>query len=334
MDKLKTFLRRLSQGSLKRFFRNLELVHSQTGKNRLVLFVDMAWCMLFRGVGYLDYVTFGFAKIGREKRDSFMTMNDNIALVRRLNQREAYPVLNDKLLFNERFSEFLGREHMDLREGLEIFTEFCRGREDFFAKEPESFGGTGVRKVKLSGADVKTLYHELMAQKLYLVEETIHQHPELDRLCSSSVNTLRITTVVSDRGTVRPIYSLLRIGSGDLAVDNISSGGMYTLLSTDGEITHPAFRDKTVSCHEIHPGTGERLLGFRVPFFREAVALCCRAALVERRLRYVGWDVAITERGPVLVEGNNLPGYDMCQNHIFHDDGMGMKPVFEQALRD
>ncbi len=334
MEKLKTFLRRLSSGSFRRFFRNLELVHTQTGKNRLVLFVDMVWCILVRGVGYLDYLTFGFANIGREKRDTFMTMNDNIALVRRLNQREAYPVLNDKLEFNERFGDFLGREWMDLREGLEPFTEFCRGKTDFFAKTPGSFGGIGVRKVRLDGADVEALYQELMANKQYLVEQTICQHPEMNRLCSSSVNTLRITTVVSDRGNVHVLYALLRIGSGDLEVDNISSGGMYTLLSPDGEITHPAFRDKTVSCHEIHPATGTRLLGFRVPYFREAVALCCQAATVEPRLRYIGWDVAITENGPVLVEGNNLPGYDMCQNHIFHDAGTGMKPVFEKAVTE
>ena len=55
---------------------------------------------------------------------------------------------------------------------------------------------------------------------------------------------------------------------------------------------------------------------------------------MEKRLRYVGWDVAITPDGPVLVEGNDLPGYDMCQNHRFHDDGRGIKDAFEYALNN
>ena len=44
----------------------------------------------------------------------------------------------------------------------------------------------------------------------------------------------------------------------------------------------------------------------------------------------IGWDVAITPDGPVLVEGNNLPGYDMCQNAGHVDEGM--LPRFEKLL--
>lgn len=334
MGKMKTFLRRLSQGSFRRFFRNLDLVHRQSGRSRAVLFADMAWCMLRRGVGYLDYVTFGFAYIGRDKRDTFMTMDDNITLVRRMNQREAYPVLNDKLLFNGTYARFLGRTYLDLRQGQAAFEAFCQGKETFFAKKLSSFGGIGVRKVCLENADLGELYRELMEQELYLAEETIRQHPEMDRLCSRSVNTIRITTIVSDRGNVHSLYAVLRVGSGEKDVDNISSGGMYTMLDGDGVVCSPAFQDKTVAYYEAHPLTGVPFQGFRVPFFREAVELCCQAAQVEPRLRYIGWDVAITPEGPVLVEGNNLPGYDMCQNHRFHPDGCGMKPVFEKAINE
>ena len=73
---------------------------------------------------------------------------------------------------------------------------------------------------------------------------------------------------------------------------------------------------------------------FNMASFHEAVELCLKAAQVEKRMRYVGWDVAITPDGPVFVEGNNLPGYDMPQNHRFHDDGCGLKAAFEAAIND
>ena len=57
MDKIKVFFRRVASGSFKRFFRNLELVHEQSDKNRVWLFVDMIYSMFRYGVGYLDYMT-------------------------------------------------------------------------------------------------------------------------------------------------------------------------------------------------------------------------------------------------------------------------------------
>lgn len=334
MSRLKTFLRRLATGSFKRFFRNLQIVHEQSGKNRVLLFFDMVYCIFVYDVGYLDYLTFGFAYIGREQRRTFMTMNENLAMTRRLNQREAYDVFNNKLLFLHTFREHLHRDYVDLRDGYDTFRQFCEGKDSFFAKSLESFGGLGIRKVLLDGQDLEALYRELMDKEMYLAEETVRQHPEMNRLCGRSVNTLRIVTILSDHGNPNPVYALLRIGSGSCDVDNISSGGMYTLLSPEGTVIYPAFCDATVTYYETHPVSGAELIGFQVPYFREAVELCRRAALAEPRMRYIGWDVAITPDGPVLVEGNNLPSYDMCQNHRFHDDGCGIKAAFESAIQN
>lgn len=333
MRKIKTFFRRVASGSFKRFFRNLNLVHKESGKNRIILFFDMIFSMFRYGIGYLDYMTFGFAFIKKGKRRTFMTMDDNIQMCRKMNQKEASEVFENKLIFSKTFTDKLHREYVDLNDGFEAFEKFCQGKENFFAKQPVSFGGLGVKKVTLEGQDLKTIYDELMESKMYLCEETITQHEDMNKLCARSVNTIRVCTLVSDTGKAHLIYALLRIGSGKTDVDNVTSGGMYTLLSKDGEITHPAFCDKTVSYYTEHPHNGFPLIGFKVPYFKEAIRLCLDSALVEKRIRYVGWDIAITPEGPVLVEGNSLPGYDMPQNHIFHDDGCGIKAVFDKALK-
>ena len=331
--KIAVFFRRVASGSFKRFFRNLEIVHRESGKNRVVLFFDMLYCMVVYEVGYLDYLTFGFAYIKRDKRKTFMTMSDNIALTRQMNQREAYDVFEDKSVFYKQFAEYLHREYMDLREGgPQSFAEFCRGKEFIFAKVPVSFGGSGVRKIKVAEHDLEELYRELMDNGMFVVEDLICQHPEMTKLCDRSVNTIRIVTVVSDKGNPNLVYSLVRIGSGENDVDNICSGGMYTLLSPEGVMTHPCFCDNQVCYYEQHPVSGHPFIGFQIPYYKEAVELCRQAALKEPRIRYIGWDVAITADGPVLVEGNILPGYDMCQNHRFHDDGCGIRPAFEAAI--
>lgn len=334
MGKIKTFFRRVASGSFKRFFRNLNIVHEESGKNRLWLFFSMVFCMFRYGIGYLDYMTFGFAYIKGDKRKTFMTMDDNLALARRLNNSEANPVFTDKLNFNRTFKEYLKRDFVDLNDGFEKFEKFCDGKSCFFAKEPSSFGGLGVQKINLEGKNLAELYKELADKKLYLAEEAIVQHEEMNTLCARSVNTIRIVTLLSDKGNPNFVYALIRVGSGKNDVDNVTSGGMYTLLSKDGKITHPMFCDKTVSYYTEHPVGGCKFIGFQVPYFKEALELCKSAAKVEKRMRYVGWDVAITPTGPVLVEGNNLPGYDMCQNHRFHDSCEGMKAAFEFAEKN
>lgn len=334
MGKLKILWQRVREGSFKRFFHNLNQVHRQTRRPRLLLFVDMAYCMLHYGVGYLEYVTFGFCGKPRAKRKTFFTMNDNVALVRRLNDRAYYDLFDDKLAFNRRFEQFLGRDYVDLREGYDGFEAFLGDRASFFAKQTRSYGGQGVEKIRTAEhPDPRQLYETLMEKKMYLAEGLIVQHPEMDELCARSLNTIRVVTVLNDQNQAKLIYALVRIGNGETDVDNITSGGMYTLLDENGVITHPVFCDKTVSYYDAHPKTGKVFQGFRVPYFAEAVQMCLEAACVEPHMRYIGWDVGITPEGPVLVEGNNLPGYDMAQNHRFHDDGCGMRPVFEAAVR-
>ncbi len=334
MRKIIVFFRRVASGSFKRFFRNLNLVHKESGKNRILLFFDMVYSMFAYGIGYLDYMTFGFAFIKKDKRKTFMTMDDNIQMCRRMNQKDASDFFENKLLFSKTFESFLGRDYVDLQDGIEAFRDFCKGKDSFFAKQPESFGGLGVKKVYLENQDIDALYSSLMSDKMYLAEDTITQHPDMNKLCDKSVNTIRMVTILSDNDKPHLIYALVRIGSGTKDVDNVTSGGMYTLLSDSGEITHPCFCDKTVSYYEKHPVSGFPFIGFKLPFFDEAKELCFNATTVEKRIRYVGWDVAITPSGPVLVEGNSLPGYDMPQNHRFHDDGCGIKAKFEEAIKD
>lgn len=331
--KLAIFARRLRTASLRRMNQNVQAIHQETGKNRAFLLCDMIYCTFRYGVGYLDYHVFGFANNRGKNRQTFMTMNHNVALARMVNDASCYPVLNDKFLFLEKYGAFLGRKWLDLRQtSPEALRAFCLAAGTVFAKPHAEFGGTGVEKlVCRADTDYEALHARLLAGGQYLVEEAITQHPALDRLCPTSVNTLRVVTLLVN-GEAKFVYSLLRMGSGQSHVDNISSGGVYTLVDDGGVLNFPAFCDKTGLYYDRHPFTDTAFAGYRLPYFQEAVELCRKAALVEPRLGYIGWDVAITPHGPVLVEGNNLPGYDMAQNAKFHPDGKGMLPLFEALV--
>ena len=74
------------------------------------------------------------------------------------------------------------------------------------------------------------------------------------------------------------------------------------------------------------------MAAFEIPFFEETLQLCKKAALVEKHVRYVGWDIAIGDNGPIIVEGNPLPGYDMPQNYFASGKDTGLLPEFEKIL--
>ena len=107
---------------------------------------------------------------------------------------------------------------------------------------------------------------------------------------------------------------------------------MYVSIGADGVIHKNAYCDATGVYYEEHPFTHTKFNGFEIPMFFEAVEMCKKAALVVPQVRYIGWDVAITPTRPVLVEGNTLPSYDMCQNYGHIDNKTGVRPRFVEIL--
>ena len=55
------------------------------------------------------------------------------------------------------------------------------------------------------------------------------------------------------------------------------------------------------------PGTDRSFAGFELPHWSGVKELAVRTAGAFPRAHAIGWDIAITESGPVLVEGNKPP---------------------------
>lgn len=334
MQKLLTFFRRVKTMSLSRMKMYADKAAAESGRPSWPIILDMLRCALVYGVGYLDYLTFGFVHQSDGARRTYMTMNDNLRLVRSLNDGEKRDVFEDKLKFADAFSDFFMREYLDVRrvdsEGLRAF---CEASGVVFAKETHNFGGHGVERIAAADVgDWAALYVRLVERGMYLVERAVAQRAEMNRLSPASVNTVRVVTLEKD-GVINVMYSLVRMGGGESHVDNISSGGMYAPLDENGVITAPAFCDKLGEYFDEHPVTRTRIVGFTIPMFAEAIDMVKRAAARADGVRYIGWDVAIAEDGPLIIEGNTLPSYDMCQNYRhLGADKLGIKPKFAAVL--
>ena len=59
-----------------------------------------------------------------------------------------------------------------------------------------------------------------------------------------------------------------------------------------------------------------------------------KAAKEVPEVAYVGWDIAITPEGPVLIEGNTTPGYRYYQIPAHMQDNIGNKKRYEYCFKE
>ena len=141
----------------------------------------------------------------------------------------------------------------------------------------------------------------------YIFQEAIDQHPELNRINPSCLNTLRILTGMAEDGSFPVLGAILRIGQGQKHIDNAHAGGLFAGVDREtGRLRSRAhaFIQFGGATYEQHPDTGTVFDNFEIPYFAEAVDLAQRAH-AKLPLLYVGWDIGITPDGPVIIEGNS-----------------------------
>ena len=311
----------------------LEIVKQKSGHGKARTFLDMLWCAARYGAGYYDYTMFGFYDMNGRQRDTYLTRVRNKKVCELMNKPGFGDIFDDKLVFNVRFADFLGRNVLNAETAtVEETAAFLAGQEAVFAKPNRGTCGNGIEKLRVAEFDsAQALLDYVRGKKLLVLEQVLTQHPEMARLHPQSVNTLRIVTDVVD-GTVHIAYVVLKIGTGDGYCDNSGQGGVICRVDPQTGTVVSVATDDYFQVFERHPDTGVEFRGIKIPLFEEALALARRAALVVPQITHVGWDVAITPDGPVLIEGNDYPGTDLCQLAPHFPEKTGLWPYYKEIL--
>lgn len=173
----------------------------------------------------------------------------------------------------------------------------------------------------INQTELKNLFTDLKHRHV-IIEERLTQHPEMV-FGNNSINTIRAYTIYDNNSDkVFILKTVLRVGIGDSIVDNSHSGGCaYEVDKENGYIISPYYRSDG-SSEYIHPQTGICMLGKQIPQWDNVTGLICKAAKLIPQCRLIGWDVAITPHGPVLIEGNHNPDLDMIEfvgSHGYRD---------------
>ncbi len=197
--------------------------------------------------------------------------------------------------------------------------------QEFIVKPALGAHGLGVVLYRRSGAgftdlwgqtlSVSAFYERLQTNPKYarfLIQERVHNDPELRRLtATNSLQTARITTWITKEGAFELYLAFFKFIMGKNISDNFSSGRTGNMIANidpeTGMLGEPIAKSSDnigFRVVPVHPVTGIDIRGTALPHWTSTLQLTERAARLFLPLRTIGWDVALTPDGPVLIEGN------------------------------
>ena len=303
----------------------------ETGWTRKELIDRIADAKARTGATWKDYYAFKFWQIDEEEQATYFTqkLSNKLSELYDVNDFHRDILLNKELSCYE-FSEFFKRGWcINKTVSMEEFKQIFKDDKKVVYKPLDGNGGIGIKVFDVSGDAIEDAYNDIIKLQRGVVEAFVIQHPEMSRITPSSVNTLRVVCLSTDT-TSEVAYAALRIGSGKSFVDNFTDGGMVAGVDlTTGTVVTNGFTVDGIS-NAAHPETGTVFKGFQIPFFKEALEMVEQAG--RKVVGYIGWDIAITENGPVLIEANIMPGNRILQMP-YVEDRIGMRHVMDRFFK-
>lgn len=256
-----------------------------------------------------------------ENREFSITEHANTLFMYRyhkiMNDRKLIKYFHNKMLFHDRFKSFMGHDFLALKDIDEIgLNEWIMSHtaQKFIVKKMKSVGGFGVKKIDTNVVDDKLYINNKSVKDVLgylksfdMIEEFVEQHKLLNRLNPSCLNTVRVVTVLDRKKNVNIIGAAIRLGVNN-DVDNFHSGGIAVNIDIhSGIMNGSGFRlaPSDNAFFDKHPVTNVEFNGYQLPNWDILVEVVKKAALVVSEARTIGWDVAITESGVSLIEGNH-----------------------------
>ena len=334
MSKLSFFFKRLVRMDWKAMWQTTAILKERSGKSRLWLLCDMLHCALKYNAGYVDYKIAEFYRLNDAQRRTQITRGLSNTIVRRMNDKAYWYLFDDKSTFNNLFKNEVGRGWLKIGDDISLddFKAFLAKYPDIIAKPLEGSSGVGIERFTSQhwqGREADFL-QELKDKQIGIIEERVIQHPKMMEMCPLSVNTIRIATLLGDKKQ-GIVYAFLRIGTGNV-MDNVDQGGMAARVDLASGKLLTVGADKKGNTYTKHPITHTPIIGFQIPYFEEAKAMCLKAAQKVPQMRFVAWDVAITEKGPVFIEGNSFPSHAVPQFAAHYPDGIGIMREFREFI--
>lgn len=259
---------------------------------------DMMYWYLRRGISPRQYWEQRFDCLSKDAKLSMLPQRELAIFDKKYNPKKDIHIIGNKYECYERLKEYYCRECILVNDKTpkEEFESFAKRHGKIIIKPLYNDSGKGVRLYN---------YGEKLPSHDFIAEELIQQREELARFHPQSVNTLRLNTIRC-KDSIEVVWAILRYGRDKRIVDNAHFGGLFSVIDDNGIAI--AAGDVDRHTYLTHPDTGVVLSGFKVPEWDKACEMVRSLATKVGDLRFIGWDLAYTDKGWILVEANTSPG--------------------------
>lgn len=271
------------------------------------LIKDIIYCQLKFKIKPNEYFNFGFRYKDSSIRETYISDQQRVELLLKMNGAERRFELRDKYVFFKLAHSFFKRRvfHLNNETEVDSFSDFCLSVKRIFCKPNKGTMGVGICSFQV--VDKESAY-KIYADLLnitddWIIEETIIQGKELTEWNDTSINTIRFPSFLKD-GNFIVYYPKIRVGRKGQIVDNFAQGGMIAMIDGESGVICTDAYTKANELIVVHPDSGKPFKGERIPHWRELLEY---AEALHRSMPqhiYVAWDFAYTTKGWDIVEAN------------------------------
>jgi predicted ATP-grasp superfamily ATP-dependent carboligase len=292
-------------------------------------------CVALYGATPEEYFQFEFEKLNDEGRREYMCDQQRFKLFRPFYDFDKYELVRNKANQYKLLSDFYGRTCVVCDPKKEKYAEFetlVKNNDVVIFKPLRASCGQGVSLIETKGKDVSKLYDELCSKE-GIAEELIVQAEGLAKIHPQSVNTVRCIALCGEEGDIYFTQTLLRIGMSGSLVDNADLSIRARIDEKTGVIYTRGI-DIKGNRYIFHPDTGVKIVGYELPDWAQLLDVAKKAMERLRPItRYIGFDLACTEKGWIIVEINPFPQIYSQQISTGHGNRKELERLVELTER-
>ena len=326
------------RNSIATTYHAIQLARKYPSSQRLKVMRDYITLYRAKGLTPEEYYEFEFEKRSEEFRHDFLGLNEQRYYLDLLNPLKYFSLARNKYIAHKMLEntgvrtselycyyqpEATYAENMECAGDIDGVLRILKtkGTRSCVIKTTESSHGDNILVIQnidcqendalLTRFDgQQMLLSSVLSNEPLIFESLVRQTDQFAAFNASSVNTVRFMTALYPNGSAKVIATFIKIGRAGRCVDNAGGGGNVDVCVdvATGEIRYAIQFDGWHRVQEIdcHPDSGNPLNGVVIENWESIKAEVIRFQQAFPYCKVAGWDIAITDEGPVVIEVNDF----------------------------